>query len=272
MKIAIFISGQPRLIDLSLINYFKMKNIDYDIYIHYWIPKDVNDYSIRTTGIINNTNLMYKKNINDILIKYYNPKIIKGEIQRDFKKIKLNKNINFRELENLEYYENCSDKNVNPNVPQSCAYSCKKAFQLCENTEEYDWLVKIRFDTYGPLYHDRNIRAVVHTRNRNILLKYSKQKNIIIDFNKCDKTKINFFNIYNKSPSDRGEPMSEIWIVSNICKKIFYYYDDLINCGSHTANEPIIYNFCNNHKLKINNIGITFGYNRDYNNTNYVFI
>ena len=77
MKIAIFICGQPRLIDLSLIKYFKNKNIDYDIYIHYW--KKLEHYSKKHTWYINNNNLMVQDNLQEILIKYYSPKKILGE-------------------------------------------------------------------------------------------------------------------------------------------------------------------------------------------------
>jgi len=275
IKIAIFISGQPRLIDLSLINYFKVKNIDFDIYIHYWIPKDNNAVWSMAKGEITHNNLMYNKDVHNILINSYNPKKIKQDVQIDFEKIKLNKQENFRDVENLEYYEkfyNWYDKNVNPKVPQSCAYSCKKAFELCDNPDEYDWLIKTRFDTYSPLFSSPHKRALSPQYNRDYHLNYAKNMNINIDFNKCHKEKVNFFNIYNHFVSDRGEPMSEIWIVSNNCKKIFNYYDDLINCGSCCPNEAILYNFCKNNNLEINSLGISYGFNRNYNTNNFIFI
>ena len=212
---------------------------------------------------------MYKKNINDILIKHYNPIKIKGEIQIDFEKLKLNKKLYFRDNDNLEYYDNHPDKNVNPKVPQSTAYSCKCAFELCEDHNKYDWLIKTRYDVYGPLSHDNNIRPCAPEKNREYHL--TNNINTTIDFNKCDKTKVNFFNIYDHVSSDRGEPMSEIWIVSNECKQVFNYYDDLINCGACPSNESILYYYCLNNNLKINSLGISHGFNRSYNNTDYVF-
>ena len=282
MKVAIFISGQPRLVDLSIINHLKSQDIDYDIFIHYWIPKTTSDdeYSINTSTQIRENNLMYQNNVLDILKESYNPIKIVGEVQREFEPLKLSISKDFRDVDNLGSYEKC-DSPVNPKVPQSCAYSCQKAFNLCENPNEYDWLMKIRFDTFGPLFSPPFSRpTTIDARSvelRNECLKFATQANVKIDFTKCSYDSVNFLNITeaNKpwsAPSDRGEPMSEIWITSNNkCSSIFNYYDDLVDCGSHPANESIIYRFCMKHNLNMHSLGAALGYNRNYNFPEFIF-
>lgn len=65
--------------------------------------------------------------------------------------------------------------------------------------------------------------------------------------------------------------MSEFWIVSPENKHIFNYYDDLINCGGHPSNEPIIYNYCIRHNLPLYSLQISHGFNRMYNSGVFIY-
>lgn len=264
MKVAIFISGQPRVIDTSLFRHLQRRGIQYDIFIHYW--KDLSVISQGTTGKIHKNNLTNSKDLEAILKKVYSPKKIIGEYQKEF--------------DYFNIYDKCPDKSINPKVPQSCAYSLKKCFELCDNPDEYDWLIKTRFDIIVPLYKIPNRRArAIQQRdkeNRAKAILISMNKNVIIDFTKCKRDGVNFCDLYNHYDSpqgikDRGEPMSEFWIVAPEKKEIFNYYDDLINCGGHPSNEPIIYNFCKNHNLPLYSLQISHGFNRMYNTGVYVY-
>lgn len=264
MKVAIFISGQPRVIDTSLFRHLQMRGIKFDIFIHYW--KDLSIISEGTAGKIYYNNLTNSTNLHDILKKVYSPKKIIGESQKKF--------------DYLNIYDNCHDKSINPKVPQSCAYSLKKCFELCDNPDDYDWLIKTRFDIIAPLCKIPGRRAYAiqptdnNFRSKHIL--FTMQNNVIIDFDKCKKDGVNFCDLYNfyvspKGIKERGEPMSEFWIVAPENKKIFNYYDDLINCGNHPSNEPIIYNYCKNHNLPLYSLGISHGFNRMYNTGRYIY-
>ena len=68
MKVAIFLSGQPRLIDKSLFIHLDKLNIKYDIYIHYW--EDFKTYSRNTCGNINTekNKLLNNPNLRNILL------------------------------------------------------------------------------------------------------------------------------------------------------------------------------------------------------------
>lgn len=264
MKVAIFISGQPRVIDMSLLEHLQKRGIEYDIFIHYW--KDLSIISEKTTGKIGRNNLINHPQLEDILIKAYSPKKIVGEYQKKF--------------DYFNIYDDCKDKNTNKKVPQSCAYSLKKCFELCDNPDEYDWLIKTRFDMIVPLYKIPNVRAcAIQPKNNEVRDNSILQaicNNVIIDFNKCKKDSVNFCDLYNfyvnpQGIRERGEPMSEFWIVSPENKHIFNYYDDLINCGGHPSNEPIIYNNCIRHNLPLYSLQISHGFNRMYNSGVFIY-
>ena len=258
MKVAIFLSGQPRLIDKSLFNHLDMLNIKYDTYIHYW--EDFKTYSPNTCGKINteNNKLLNNQNLREILIKHYNPKKIASEKEPT---------LNFSNR-----YDNV-DKNINTKIPMLCSLGIKKAFQLCENINDYDWLIKSRFDLIFPIaplpiidINNKprcNMPYIYSISERNTYL----NNNLNIDFSNCDPDKINFPDIYN---DERPQPISELWVIKPKYKVLFYYHDYLEHCGNHPANEPILAGFCEYHKFSMNSMNIRIGINRMYNNENYL--
>ena len=252
MKVAVFLSGQPRLIDKSLFIHLDKLNIKYDIYIHYW--EDFKTYSTNTCGNIITNKLLNNPDLRNILIKYYNPKKIKSEKEP---------NIIFSDR-----YDKCPDKNVNPKVSELCSIGVKKAFQLCKNIDKYDWLIKSRFDLVFPIESNNQPRCdMPYIYNIHERKKYL-DNNLKIDFSKCCPNKINFPDIY----IDNSEPISEFWIIKPKFKILFNYYDYLEYCGNHPANEPIIKNFCKYHNFEINSMNIRIGINRMYNNEEYLHI
>ena len=263
MKVAIFLSGQPRLIDKSLFIHLDKLNIKYDIYIHYW--EDFKTYSRNTCGNINTekNKLLNNPNLRNILIEHYHPKKIASEKEPN--------------LKFSDRYEGV-DKNVNTKIPSLCSLGIKKAFELCENVEEYDWLIKSRFDLIfpiepKPLIDNKKPRCsmpyIYSIDERNKCL----DNNLKIDFSNCDLEKINFPDIYNDPKYDkRPEPISEFWVIKPKYKVLFYYYDYLQYCGNHPANEPILASFCEHHKFIMNSMGIRIGINRMYNNEEYLHI
>lgn len=255
MKVAIFLHGQPRLIDKSLFNHLDKQNIEYDIYISYW--NNLINYSPNTTGVIKNSNLINKPNIHDILVKHYNPKRIIGENEPI---------LNF-----TNRYDNCPDKNVNRKIPELCAIGLQKAFSLCDNIEDYDWLIKSRFDLVFPLKKIVNQRARMIIINNIIQRNNYLNNNLNINFENCDPDKINVPDIYNFNKSDKNEPISEFWVVKPKYKKLFTYYNDLKFGGNNPANESIIKHICDHYNYELNSMNITIGINRMYNTPDYVF-
>jgi hypothetical protein len=251
MKVAIFLSGQPRLIDKSLFIHLDTLNIKYDIYIHYW--ENFKTYSPNTCGNIdlNKNKLLRNKDLKNILIKYYNPKKIKSEKEP---KIKFSNR-----------YDGV-DPNVNTKIPQLCSLGIKKAFQLCENVNEYDWLIKSRFDLVFPIESNNQPRCdMPYVYSIDERKKYLNN-NLKIDFSNCNPDKINFPDLY--SPF---QPISELWILKPKNKIIFNYYDYLEHCGNHPANEAILGKFCKYKNINLNSMGIRIGINRMYNNKEYLY-
>lgn len=129
MKIALLICGQARILNDSFIKYLKKENINFDTYVHFWLP-DNNSY-------INCGNSLSKHEINnidteDLIFKInniYNPKILKHEKSKYF------------------YHENMIELETNTNnqtISQYCGI--QKSYELIENPEEYTHFIKIRFD------------------------------------------------------------------------------------------------------------------------------
>lgn len=225
------------------------------IYISYW--NNLINYSPNTTGVIKNSNLINKPNIHDILVKHYNPKRIIGENEPI---------LNF-----TNRYDNCPDKNVNRKIPELCAIGLQKAFSLCDNIEDYDWLIKSRFDLVFPLKKIVNQRARMIMINNIIQRNNYLNNNLNINFENCDPDKINVPDIYNFNKSDKNEPISEFWVVKPKYKKLFTYYNDLKFGGNNPANESIIKHICDHYNYELNSMNITIGINRMYNTPDYVF-
>jgi hypothetical protein len=257
MKVAIFISGQPRLIDKSLLNHLDKQKIKYDVYIHYW--ENFKTYSRNTCGTINlsNNKLLNNPNLKEILIKYYKPKKIKCEKEPE---------LNF-----TNRYDNCTDPNVNKKIPELCALGVKKCFELCDNVNDYDWLIKSRFDLVFPIIPKPLLGNGKKARTgMPYIYTVSERKNYLnnnlkIDFSNCNSDKINFTDLY-----DPGQPVSEFWVVKPKNKIIFNYYDYLDKCGNHPANEPIIGKFCKYFNIEMHPMEIRIGINRMYNNSDYL--
>jgi len=124
-KYAILICGQPRVLNRTFIDFCDKININYDIYIHYWISKD--DYFC---GNLFNRHFIKKDDsIHQKIIDVYKPKKIISEEQKTFDNIKLNI------IETNDYQATISQ-----------FYSIEKAFELIDNIDEYDYIIKIRFD------------------------------------------------------------------------------------------------------------------------------
>lgn len=128
MKIAVIICGQARTLNRSFLNYLDKENIDYDVFIHYWKPKN-NGYTdcgnIHHAHTINNL----PNNLHEKIIKIYKPKNIESEEQIQFKKddmIKTSTNSTFRTISNF--------------------YGCYKGYNIIKNKEDYTHFIKIRFD------------------------------------------------------------------------------------------------------------------------------
>lgn len=129
MKIALLICGQARILNDSFIKYLKKENINFDTYIHFWLP-DNNSY-------INCGNSFNKHEINnidteDLIFKInniYNPKILKYEKSKYF------------------YHKNMIELKTNTNNQTiSQYYGIQKSYELIENPKEYTHFIKIRFD------------------------------------------------------------------------------------------------------------------------------
>lgn len=129
VKFAIIISGQARILNRSFLNYLDKLNISYDVYIHYWIPKN-NSYD-NCGNLFNTHNIKnISNNLHEQIINTYNPKKIECEEQIIFN---LNKE-----------YINYSTNSMQNTISQF--YGINKGFNLIDNLEEYTYFIRIRFD------------------------------------------------------------------------------------------------------------------------------
>ena len=129
MKIALLICGQIRTLNKSFIEYLKKNKINFDTYIHYWLPEN-NSY-INCGNSYNRQNIIIEDTINlkNEIIKTYNPIILKSEEQKYFN------NDNMTELKT---------NTINQTISQY--YGIQKSYELIKNPEEYTHFIKIRFD------------------------------------------------------------------------------------------------------------------------------
>ena len=129
-KIAILLCGQVRMINTSLLNFLnKINNIEYHIYIHYWQPEG--DTYINCGNIPSNHNVEnIPNNLHDILVSIYKPIKIQSEKQIYFP---IPPNL-------LEVKTN----RLNSTISQF--YGIKKAYELIDNPNDYDYIIKSRFD------------------------------------------------------------------------------------------------------------------------------
>jgi len=172
-KFAIIISGQARTLNRSFLNYLDKLNINYDVFIHYWLPLN-NSYE-------NCGNLFNRHFIKDIpidlhdkIIETYNPKKIEYENQIVF---------NF-EKEYINHKTNLMQNTI------SELYGIYKAFNLVENINDYTRFIRIRFD-FECIYFEQkllNLNNTIYYLNINPL-------NHILWF--VPIKFVNIFNLYN---------------------------------------------------------------------------
>jgi len=142
-KIAIILSGQVRTFNISILNYLKNKNIDFDVYIHYWLPKN-NTYNYCGNYFGRHSINNIPNNLHEKIIEYYNPKKIICEEQIDFS----NSNNNMEEI---------SSNTTQNTISQF--YGIYKCFNQIENLDDYSHFIKIRFDAELK-YFDKNINDI----------------------------------------------------------------------------------------------------------------
>jgi hypothetical protein len=150
MKIALCFSGQLRFVNEY--HTFILENIiklyDVDIYAHFWWNEDMLNKSFH-----HEYNDLYKENIGDF-IKLYSPKKIKVD-----KKYSGNSdNCIYKSCENHMYLDEENCKRVILTM-KSQFYSVLECYNLIENADDYDFIIRLRTDCYisAPLHlHDLN--------------------------------------------------------------------------------------------------------------------
>ena len=134
LKIAVVFYGQPRISNIDSYNSIKehiLDKYDCDVYIHTWWSKE--DYKNKINYMKSPwsiaQDLEVKDNIDEILEKMYNPKVIKCE------KIKTFEDVNSL----LKFAPNAYNT-------MSQLYTINEASKLIENYEQYDFIIKLRLD------------------------------------------------------------------------------------------------------------------------------
>ena len=128
MKLALILSGQARTLNTSTLEFLKKYNINYDIFIHYWLPEN-NSYNNCGNLFMNHSINNISDNLHENIIKIYNPK-----------KIIYEKQIIFTHNNMIEYSTNKILNTI------SEFYGIQKGFELIENKNDYTHFMKIRFD------------------------------------------------------------------------------------------------------------------------------
>lgn len=127
MKIAVLISGQPRNLNNNIIDLLKKQKIDYDVFINYWEAEN---------GIYSDIGCKECKYIEFLDLKKVKANTIKIEddihqkIINKFNPTKISSQKQIKQLTNT----------------QSQFYSIKKAFELIDNPDDYDFIIQTRFD------------------------------------------------------------------------------------------------------------------------------
>jgi hypothetical protein len=136
MKIALVFSGQPRFVKEMLIYQINrmmfLNKYNCDVYAHFWFSKDENQKYI-TAPATQLGNLSFDKDTIDLFSSLYSPKKLMYEnppLPEDFIK---------RE------YTRCPDKN-RLYIFFSYLTSLKKSYDLIENPDQYDFIIRMRTD------------------------------------------------------------------------------------------------------------------------------
>lgn len=127
MKIAVLISGQPRNLTNNIIELLKEQNINFDVFINYW-KADNGTYSNIGCKECKYIEFLDLKNVKTNVVKV--DEDIDKKIIEKFNPKKISSQNQIKELSNT----------------QSQFYSIKKAFELIDNPDEYDFIIQTRFD------------------------------------------------------------------------------------------------------------------------------
>jgi hypothetical protein len=173
-KFAIILSGQPRILNRSFLNYLDKLNIIYDIYINYWTPQN-NCYE--NCGNLFNKHIVQNisNDLHEKIIEIYKPKKIEYQEQILF---------NF-EKDYIDIKTNLMQNTI------SEFYGIYKAFNLIDNTDDYTHFIRIRFDFECIDFQDNLLEI-----NNDFLyyLNVNPLNNILWI---VPKKIINIFNLYN---------------------------------------------------------------------------
>ena len=161
MKIALLVCGQPRILNRTFLDYLDKEKINYDTFVHYWLPEN-NSYiqcgNSHNKHTINNINTDY---LEENIKKCYNPKILKNEKKKYFK----HKNM-----------EEVTTNTICQTISQY--YGIQKCFELIPNPNEYTHFIKIRFDFQ---FNDSNTNIKDLDNDSLYFTGYGKNKENIID-------------------------------------------------------------------------------------------
>jgi hypothetical protein len=141
MKIAVCFSGQARNINEYSKNILEhlIKLYDTDVYAHLWYHESMLGKSFHHEHLDD----VYKEKIEDF-INIYNPRKIKTEKQIDFDLAGFNIVSQEPELRHL------SKQVIKEAIFRQLSqwYSVKKTYELIENPEQYDFIIRLRTDSY----------------------------------------------------------------------------------------------------------------------------
>ena len=152
MKIALVFSGQPRFIKESLIyqinRMFFLSKYDCDVYAHFWFSEDENQ-NYTSNPLAHLGNLSFDKDTIDLFSRMYNPK-----------KIKCDAPLTTNELVKREY-SRCPDLD-RLNRFFSSLLSLKKSYDIIQNPEQYDFIIRTRSDLLICRIPDLNTLSKEH--------------------------------------------------------------------------------------------------------------
>lgn len=134
IKLALVFYGQPRISNIESYNSIKNQLIDIydcDVYIHtWWSKEDFNNNMLYMKSPWSQTqDLEVKDDIDTILKKIYNPKVLKCQ------KIKSFSDVNYKLKQQENWYNSVSQM-----------YTINEASKLVGNYNKYDFIIKLRLD------------------------------------------------------------------------------------------------------------------------------
>ena len=134
-RVALCLSGQPRYIDQGYYFIYKhlLSKYDIDVFIHTWWNSDYIGDDFQMTNL--KRDARWDKDTLLKISKYYNPKKIKTEDQKEF-----------------DYFRDVDYGGQHPISPYSMFYSIKESNKLktqfeIENNFKYDIVIRCRFES-----------------------------------------------------------------------------------------------------------------------------